>query len=94
MCAQAHTCSSNTTAEQQGMTTTTHWLSRLNAAWQALRGAPPPDPADPRSRIAALELDLRERDVELKRVRGGEYERLAKQTERDRAGRRRPASAR
>jgi molecular chaperone GrpE (heat shock protein) len=64
---------------------TNHWPSRLSAAWQALRGAPPPEPGDPRARIAALELDLRARDAELNRVRA-EYERLGGQAERERAG--------
>jgi molecular chaperone GrpE (heat shock protein) len=58
--------------------------SRLKSAWDALRGTPT-EPGDPRARIAALELDLRERDAELARVRE-EYGRLGGQAERDRAG--------
>lgn len=69
--------------------------SRVGAAWRVLvgshgaRAAPPaPSPAvpaaDPRNRTAGLELDLRERDAELARVRG-EYERLRTQAETDRA---------
>lgn len=59
--------------------------SRLAAAWQALRGAPVPEPGDPRARIAAVELDLRDRDAELERLRA-EYDRLGGQAARDRAG--------
>lgn len=65
-------------------TTPTHSTSRLAAAWQVLRGAAA-DAGDPRIRIAALELDLREREAELERVRA-EYARLGGQAERDRAG--------
>ncbi len=60
------------------------WHTRLKAAWDALRGTPA-DPGDPRARIAALELDLREREAELARVRE-EYGRLGGQADRDRAG--------
>ncbi len=61
------------------------WPTRIRAAWAALRGTPPAAPGDPRVRIAALELDLRERDAELGRVRA-EYERLGARAERDRSG--------
>ena len=61
----------------------TPWPTRIRTALAALGGAPA-DPADPRARIAALELDLREREAELQRVRE-EYERLGVQAKRDRA---------
>lgn len=78
----------------------TGWASRLAAAWQVMTGSasasgvadqagrsdhPEAPAADPRNRIAALELDLRERDAQLARVRE-EYERLRTQAERERAG--------
>ncbi len=76
------------------------WVSRMAAAWQVLigsagavgvtdqagrsdRAAAPA--VDLRNRLAARELDLRERDAELARVRE-EYDRLRVQAEHDRAG--------
>lgn len=57
--------------------------SRLKAAWQALRGGPE-RVGDPRARLAALELDVRERDAEVAWLRE-EYRRLSSETERARA---------
>jgi molecular chaperone GrpE len=71
-------------------------LSGLRAAWRALRGAPPAT-SDPRSRLAALALELRERDAELALLRdrcrllGDEIERAraeAAEAEREVLGRR------
>ncbi|MGH8674648.1 MAG: nucleotide exchange factor GrpE [Burkholderiales bacterium] len=59
--------------------------SRLKTACRILLGSGPQSGTDPRNRIAALELDLVERETELARVRE-EYERLRAQAERDQAG--------
>lgn len=72
------------------MTTQTNDLAaRIGTAWRLLVGGGAPSAggaaADPRTRLAALELDLHGRDAELARVRE-EYERLRGQAERDKAG--------
>jgi molecular chaperone GrpE len=64
------------------------WASRMAAAWQVVTGSPgggQGTAVDPRNRLATLELDLRERDAELARVRE-EYEQLRVHAERERAG--------
>lgn len=69
------------------MTTQTKPLAeRIKTAWTALRAqeAAPESAADPRSRIAALEMDLRDRDAEIGRLRQ-EYDRLRKQADREQA---------
>ena len=65
-------------------TQTRPWAERIKAAWADLRAggvAPEGAAADPRLRTAALEMDLRDRDEEIRRLRQ-EYERLREQAER------------
>jgi len=59
---------------------TTGWMTRIRTACVALFGS-----GDRRARAAALELDLRERDGDIRRLRQ-EYERLAQQAQREQAG--------
>ena len=70
------------------MTTQTRpWAERIKTAWAALRAeeaAPEGAAADPRPRIAALEMDLRDRDEEIGRLRQ-EYDRLREQATRQQA---------
>jgi len=69
-------------------TQTRPWAERIKAAWADLRAggvAPEGAAADPRLRTAALEMDLRDRDEEIRRLRQ-EYERLREQAERQQAG--------
>ena len=61
------------------------WRARVRAAWQAFRGEPAAAAGDPRARAVALEMDLRDRDAEIARLRQ-EYERLQAEAERGRAG--------
>ncbi|MBF0423376.1 MAG: nucleotide exchange factor GrpE [Magnetococcales bacterium] len=66
------------------------WRARIESAWKTLRkdpgqgdrnqGSVPVEP-DPRNRIITLEMDLRDRDEEIVRLRQ-EYERLREQSER------------
>jgi len=58
------------------------WTARARAAWEVLHGGAT---ADPLTRAATLELDLRDRDQEIRRLRQ-EYDRLQEQAERQQTG--------
>ena len=64
---------------------TTGWMARIRTACVALFGSDAGRARDPGARAAALELDLRERDSDIRRLRQ-EYERLVQQAQRERAG--------
>src|SRR3990170_1376051 len=64
---------------------TTGWMSRIRTACVALFGSGGRRALDPGARAAALELDLRERDSDIRRLRQ-EYERVAQQAQREQAG--------
>jgi len=64
---------------------TTGWMARIRTACVALFGSGDRRTRDPGARAAALELDLRERDSDIRRLRQ-EYERSAQQAQRDQAG--------
>jgi len=64
---------------------TTGWMARIRTACVALFGSGDRRTRDPGARAAALELDLRERDSDIRRLRQ-EYERSAQQALRDQAG--------
>jgi molecular chaperone GrpE (heat shock protein) len=64
---------------------TTGWMVRIRTACVALFGSGDRRAHDPGARAAALELDLRERDSEIRRLRQ-EYERTVQQAQRDQAG--------
>lgn len=69
------------------MTQSSSWTARARTAWDLLRkGEAPPEEAaaDPRTRIAALEMDLRDRDEEIRRLRQ-EYGLQQEQAERQQA---------
>jgi molecular chaperone GrpE (heat shock protein) len=71
------------------MTTQTKPLAeRIKTAWAVLRagggGAPESTTGDPHLRTAALEMDLRDRDEEIRRLRQ-EYDRLREQATRQQA---------
>ena len=64
---------------------TTGWMARIRTACVALFGSSDRRARDPAARAAALELDLRERDSDIRRLRR-EYERSAQQAQRGQAG--------
>lgn len=64
---------------------TTGWMARIRTAGAVLFGNFDRRAFDPGSRAAALELDLRERDGIIGRLRQ-EYERFAQQAQREQAG--------
>ncbi len=64
---------------------TTGWMARIRTACVALCGSGDRRARDPGARAAALELDLRERDSDIRRLRQ-EYERSAQQAQREQAG--------
>ena len=64
---------------------TTGWMERIRTACVALFGSADRRTRDPGARAAELELDLRERDSDIRRLRQ-EYERSAQQAQRDQAG--------
>jgi len=64
---------------------TTGWMARIRTACVALFGSGDRRALDPGARAAALELDLRERDSDIRRLRQ-EYERVAQQAQREQAG--------
>ena len=63
----------------------TGWMARIRTACVALFGSGERRARDPGARAAALELDLRERDSDIRRLRQ-EYERSAQQAQREQAG--------
>ncbi|MDP2708205.1 MAG: hypothetical protein Q8O70_11990 [Burkholderiales bacterium] len=64
---------------------TTGWMARIRTACVALFGSSDRRARDPGARARALELDLRERDSDIRRLRQ-EYERSAQQAQREQAG--------
>jgi len=64
---------------------TTGWMARIRTACVALFGSGDRRARDPAARAAALQLDLRERDNDIRRLRR-EYERSAQQAQRGQAG--------
>lgn len=63
----------------------TGWMARIRTACVALFGSGDRRARDPAARAATLELDLRERDSDFRRLRQ-EYERVAQQAQRELAG--------
>ena len=64
---------------------TTDWMTRIRAAYVALLGSSDRRAYDLGTRAAALELDLRERESDIRRLQQ-EYERSAQQAQREQAG--------